>query len=102
MRLFHFVALAAVLAFAAPADAETHIFVLKGDDGYGIHDCLASGEHCGEAAAAAICRARDYVQVVSFGRVDTDEITGAVPADKRPARCEGKLCPLLVAVTCTR
>ena len=102
MRQLRFVALAAALAFAAPAGAETHIFVLKGDDGYGIHDCLASGEHCGEAAAAAICRARDYVQVVSFGRVDTDEITGAVPADKRPARCEGKLCPLLVAVTCTR
>ncbi|HEX5778635.1 MAG TPA: hypothetical protein VFY21_07310 [Xanthobacteraceae bacterium] len=102
MRQLRFVAVAAAIVFAAPAFAETHIFVFKGDDGYGVHDCLASGEQCGEAAASAICRARDYVQAVNFGRVDTDEITGAVPADKRPARCEGKFCPLMVAVTCAR
>jgi hypothetical protein len=102
MRQLRFVVLAAAIAFAAPAGAETHIFVFKGDDGYGVHDCLASGEQCGAAAAAAICRARDYMQAVTFGRVDTDEITGAVPEGKRPARCEGKLCPLMVAVTCQR
>jgi hypothetical protein len=102
MRQLRLAAFVAALAFSAPAAAETHIFVLKGDDGYGIHDCLASGEQCGEAAASAICRARDYVQAVNFGRVDTDEITGAVPADKRPARCDGRLCPLMVAVTCQR
>src|SRR5690606_39865445 len=44
MRQLRFVGLAAALAFAAPAGAETRIFVLKGDDGYGVHDCLASGE----------------------------------------------------------
>jgi hypothetical protein len=102
MRQLWFVALAAAIVFAGPAFAETHIFVFKGDDGYGVHDCLASGEQCGEAAASAICRARDYMQAVNFGRVETDEITGAVPADKRPARCDGRLCPLMVAVTCTR
>jgi hypothetical protein len=102
MRQFHFAVLAMALAVATTASAETHIFVLKGDDGYGIHDCLASGDECGEAAAAAICRARDYLQAVNFGRVDTDEITGAVPEGKRPAPCEGKLCPMTVAVTCQR
>jgi len=102
MRQLCFAALVAAFAFSAPAGAETHIFVLKGDDGYGIHDCLASGEQCGEAAASAICRARDYVQAVSFGRVDTEEITGAVPEGKRSARCEGRACPQTVAVTCAR
>jgi len=102
MRQLWFVALANALAVATPASAETHIFVFKGDDGYGVHDCLASGDQCGAAAAAAICRARDYMQAVTFGRVDADEITGAVPEGKRPARCEGKLCPLTVTVTCQR
>lgn len=94
--------LAATIAFAAPAGAETRIFLLDGNNGYGIDTCLAAGDHCGHAAATAICRARQFVQVVDFGRIDPYEITGAVPEGKRPPRCEGRGCPETVAVTCAR
>jgi hypothetical protein len=87
---------------AAPAAAETRIFTVDGSDGYGIDRCLASGEPCGEAAASAICRARAYTKAVDFGRVDPNEITGAVPAGAGVPRCEGRDCPQTVAITCTR
>jgi hypothetical protein len=90
------------LAIAAPAAAETRIFVVNGIDGYGIDRCLAAGEQCGQAAAGALCRARDFASAVQFGRLDQMEITGAVPDDVRAARCEGKGCGEIVAITCSR
>jgi hypothetical protein len=87
---------------AASAAAETRIFTVDGSDGYGVDRCLASGEPCGEAAASAICRARAFAKAVDFGRVDPNEITGAVPAGAGIPRCEGRDCPQTVAITCTR
>lgn len=97
-----FTALVLAAAFAAPAAAETRIFLVNGSDGYGIDRCLAAGERCGEAAATALCRARDFVKAVDFGRVDPGEITGGVPAGASVQRCEGRNCPQTVAITCSR
>ena len=94
--------LTAFLALSAPAQAETQIFVVSGSDGYGIDRCLASGESCGQAAAAALCRARQYAQAVTFGRIDPSEITGGKAASANLARCEGSGCPETVAITCSR
>ena len=103
MSRMQFAALvAAGLMLAAPAAAETRIFIVKGVDGYGIDRCLAAGEQCGQAAAAALCRAREFTAVVNFGRLDQFEITGAVSDDVRAAYCEGRGCPETVAVTCSR
>jgi hypothetical protein len=93
---------AGALALAAPASAETRIFIVKNADGYGIDRCLAAGEECGQAAAAALCRAREFTAALNFGRIDQFEITGAVSADARAAYCQGHGCPETVAVTCTR
>jgi hypothetical protein len=89
--------------FALPmsAHAETQIFVLNGSDGYGIDRCLAAGESCGQAAAAALCRAHQYAQVVTFGRVDPNDITGKANGANL-TRCEGSGCPETVAITCSR
>ena len=92
----------AALACSGPAAAETHIFLVDSIDGYGIDRCLAAGESCGEAAATALCQARDYAKAVDYGRVDPTEITGAVPAGTRVERCEGRGCPQTVAITCSR
>jgi hypothetical protein len=98
-----FAALAlAGLFIALPARAETHIFLVDGGDGYGIDRCLATGERCGEAAASALCRARDYAKAVDYGRIDPAEITGGVPAGARIPSCEGRSCPTVVAITCSR
>jgi hypothetical protein len=89
-------ALAAAVLLATPAAAETRIFLFDGNDGYGIDRCLIAGEQCGRAAAQSICEARQYAQVVDFGRLDPKEITGAVPERTRRPR------PQTVAVTCAR
>jgi hypothetical protein len=88
--------------YALPAAAETRTFLVDGSDGYGIDRCLASGEHCGIAAASALCRARDFVRAVDFGRIDQTEITGGVPAGSQIRVCSGAACPTVVAITCSR
>ena len=98
---FLFVVLASVLA-ASSARAETHIFLLDSSDGYGVDRCLAAGEPCGAAAAAALCQARQYAKAVDFGRIDPTEITGGVPAGIQINACKGSACPDIVAVTCSR
>ena len=50
--------LAAGLFMATSALAETRIFVVDNMDGYEIDRCLAAGDPCGAAAAAALCRTR--------------------------------------------
>jgi hypothetical protein len=96
------VLLTASLVVLAPAQAETQIFLVNGSDGYGIDRCLAAGERCGEAAASALCRARQFAQAVNFGRVDPEEITGAGLDAPDLKRCEGPGCPETVAITCSR
>jgi hypothetical protein len=94
--------LLASLCFAQSAVAETHIFLVDSSDGYGIDRCIAAGEACGEAAASAICRTREYVKAVDFGRIDAEEITGGVPSGAQVKACQGRSCPEVVAVTCSR
>jgi hypothetical protein len=96
-----FVALAGCLA-ASPAGAETHTFLVDSSDGYGIDRCLASGEPCGAAAAAALCQAREYAKAIDYGRIDQTEITGGVPAGSQVSACKGRSCPDIVAITCSR
>jgi hypothetical protein len=94
--------LATCLLAATSAFAETHIFTVDNVDGYEIDRCLASGEPCGAVAAAAICRTRQYVKAVDYGHVDANEITGGVPNGAAVKACEGRACPNIVAVTCSR
>jgi hypothetical protein len=102
MRSLRLVAFLTCFAVSATAQAETRIFVVNGSDGYGIDRCLAAGESCGQAAAAALCRSREYAQAVNFGRIDPNDVTGANSDGARPSRCEGASCPETVAITCSR
>jgi hypothetical protein len=103
MRCIRFLALAATLAaLAGPVAAETKIFLIDSTDGYGIDRCLATGDRCGLAAATALCRANAFAKAVDFGRVDQNEITGALPGGIPLQRCEGPACPTKVAITCSR
>ena len=83
------------------AQAEKRIFIVANNaDGYGVDRCLASGAHCGAAAATAYCKSRQYVQAASFRKVDKEEITGAIPANS--GACRGGNCEQFVAIECTR
>jgi hypothetical protein len=92
--------IAFVVCAATTAQAEKRVFIIaNGSDGYGIDRCLASGEACGAAAAAAYCRSRDFAQAASYRKVVREEMTGALPA--RTDNC-GRSCDEFVAIECTR
>jgi hypothetical protein len=94
--------LVAALLAASAAQAEKRIFIIANEtDGYGVDRCLASGESCGAAAAAAYCQSKAFAQAASYRKVDRDEITGAVPT-ATGAACRGAACMEFVAIECTR
>lgn len=94
--------LACALSLAgSAASAETRVFIIASQaDGYGVDQCLASGERCGADAARSYCQSRDFSQASAYRRVDPDEITGSVP--KTGANCARGHCDEYVAITCQR
>src|SRR5262245_31098775 len=101
MRILLAIAFGLALLFAAAnARAERRMFIISNADGYGIDRCLAAGDKCGAAAAAAYCRARQFADAASFHKVDRDEITGSIPAST--STCRGSNCDDIVAIVCSR
>src|SRR6266700_7300355 len=89
-----------VVLSASAAAAEKRVFIIpNSSDGYGIDRCLASGSHCGSAAATAYCKSRAFAQATAFHKVDKDDITGAIPVTDA---CAGGNCEQLIAIECTR
>jgi len=92
--------LAGMLALAAPASAESRIFIIANHaDGYGVDRCLANGEHCGVTVATAYCQSQSFTLAKSFRKVDREEITGAIPTGG--SACSGG-CESFVAIECSR
>jgi hypothetical protein len=94
-------ALAVVSLFlltAAAGAAETRIFIVDNDDGYGVDRCLATGASCGTAVARAYCRSQEFAEARSFRKIALAEVTGTLPAG---VKCRGS-CSELVAIECTR
>jgi hypothetical protein len=93
------IATVAASVLAAPALAEKRTFtVANNPDDYGSDRCLAASAPCGTAAANAYCRARDFVEVLSFRRVDRATPAVAVAASD----CPNGRCDALVAIECSR
>ncbi len=86
------------LLLTVAAEAETRMFIVDNDDGYGVDRCLATGASCGEAVARAYCRSQAFADARSFHKVAQSDITAGVPT--KPA-CRGT-CSELVAIECTR
>jgi hypothetical protein len=94
-------AISAVVASVLSAQAETKIFFVENQpDGYGIDQCLASGAKCGKPMASAYCQSRQFGGVVSYRKVEPDE----VPADKSGGdnACRAGGCVEFVAIECVR
>jgi hypothetical protein len=46
-------------------------------DGYGISECLLSGDACGALVAQSWCRSNGYDRVVAYRKASAEDITGA-------------------------
>ena len=101
MRSLAAVLTSVFMVAANAAAAETRVFIIANQaDGYGVDQCLASGEKCGASAARSYCQSRDFAQASSYRRVDPDEVTGSVP--RSGAHCTHGNCDQYVAITCQR
>jgi len=47
--------------------AESHSFVIAANDGYGVEECLAGSNECGQVVADAWCEAHGHGAAISFG-----------------------------------
>ncbi len=103
MRFLLALSLCALILPAFPSDAdaaEKRIFIIANSpDGYGVDRCLAKGEACGAAAAAAYCQSKQFAAAASYRKVERDEITGAVPTS---GACGRSGCDEFVAIECKR
>jgi hypothetical protein len=102
MRSISVFSAVALVLTASAASADSRVFIVANQaDGYGIDQCLATGETCGAHAARSYCESRDFAQASSYRRVDPDEITGSVP-EPAGANCGHAGCREYVAITCQR
>ena len=53
-------------------------FIISANDGYGLGDCLASGNECGKIVANAWCEAQGFARAAAFGAAQPEEYTGAL------------------------
>ena len=91
-----------LLCAASAAMADSHVFIIEDQaDGYGVDQCLARGEKCGEHAALSYCKSQNFAQASAYRRVDADEITGSVP-QQAGGSCRHGLCGEYIAITCER
>jgi hypothetical protein len=90
--------LSLLLVLVVAAAAETRIFIVDSDEGYGVDRCLATGASCGAAVARAYCRSQAFADARSFRKVAQTDVAGGVP--EKPG-CRG-VCSDIVAIECTR
>ncbi len=82
---------------------DRRLFIVANADGYGVDNCLTSNAACGTMVANAYCHAHEYNQALSFRKLDPDDISGAIRADRTAdASCRGSQCGKFVAIECSR
>ncbi len=78
-----------------PAGAGGASFVVSAADGYGVNDCIKSGDDCAKIVADAWCEAHGLGGAKNFG--PASDITGAIvktSAGKISARITASVMPL--------
>jgi hypothetical protein len=72
---------------ASRANVVNATFLIPASDGYGIADCLTTGNACGVIVADAWCEAHGYSRAATFGAA-IEEVTGSTSASltERSAR----------------
>ncbi len=75
--------------------AEAQDFVVAGDDGYGVADCMKPGMECGRVMADAWCEAHGHGHAAAFGL--SDDVTGSTKISVAPATAP---TPAAVIIRC--
>jgi hypothetical protein len=102
MRWVAVAALFLALLSGYGAHAERRLFIIANDaESYGVDRCLVSKAGCGNTVANAHCHSHEYAQVISFGKVERDDIAGAISASDAGV-CSGARCGNYVAMECSR
>lgn len=68
----------ALLPKSSQAASTEATFLVPAHDGYGVAECLVSGQTCGQAVADTWCEAQGYIKATSYRQVMADEVTGSV------------------------
>jgi hypothetical protein len=71
---------AAVLSYGPLSSAAVHgpdPAVIVSGDGYGVDECLTSGEACGALVAQAWCKSNGFNRLISYRKARPADITSA-------------------------
>jgi hypothetical protein len=52
--------------------------VISTSDGYGVSECLTSGESCGRLVAQSWCRSNGYDRLAAIRPADSEDVTSAL------------------------
>jgi hypothetical protein len=102
MKSFPALVAGLLILCASGAFAESRVFISANPpDRNGLDRCLANSETCGAQAAKVYCQSHDFAKVITYRRVDPDEVTGSVP---KPAAesCPNGGCNEYIAIICQR
>jgi hypothetical protein len=89
------VAICALAAALSRVQAETTTtFVIPGNDGYGLGECITTGKPCGRIVADAWCEAHGQGPARAFGRAE--DITASIGA----ASVKDAAAPGSILVSC--
>ena len=72
---------AGLLAYEPLASAPTHgpsRAVVSANDGYGVSECLTSGDACGALVAQGWCQSNGYRRLVAYRKANPEDVTGSV------------------------
>jgi hypothetical protein len=67
-----------------------YLYAIAANDGYGLQECLAGGEECGQVVADAWCEAHGHGKALSFGpasHLSSPTISVSTAADSYLINC---------------
>ncbi|MCI4677579.1 hypothetical protein K9U39_03370 [Rhodoblastus acidophilus] len=76
-------------------------FIVAADQGYGVSDCIRSGDDCAKIVADAWCEAHGHGEAKAYGRA-SDSITGAIRKVSAKPGATPRFAPDDVFIACNQ
>jgi hypothetical protein len=75
-------------------------FIISGNDGYGVKDCIRSGDECARIVADAWCEAHGHGSARAFGRAE--DITASITKSSARIETPAQISDEDVFISCAR